>query len=174
MSKRLIRFAPLFVFIGVVVLLGRALTLNPNELPLEKLGQPLPAFELPLVDDQDTLMSSHVIKSEPMLVHFWATWCGVCRQEHSSLLNLKKMGVPIIGINYMDDPAKAMIWLQQHGNPYIHSVADLTGKYGLELGTYGTPETFIIDGQGKLQYRIAGPIEKQDLQSLKTLMKELS
>lgn len=174
MTKRWIRFAPMFVFIGVVVLLARALSLNPNELPLEKIGEPLPEFELPQLLEQDTVFSSKQLKHTPMLVHFWATWCGVCRSEHGVLMNLKKMGVPILGVNFMDDPAQAKSWLESHGNPYSYAVSDLTGKYGLELGTYGTPETFVIDGQGKLQYRIAGPIDNQDLQRLKTLMKELA
>lgn len=170
---KMIRFAPLVVFFGVVVLLGRALSLNPNELPLEKLGKPLPAFELPLIEQPNKTLTQTQLEAKPALVHLWATWCGVCQQEHDVLLQLKQLGVSIIGINYMDDPEQAKTWLLNYGNPYQYSIADLNGKYGLELGAYGTPETYVIDSEGKLRYRFVGAIQSSDIHHIQNLMKTL-
>ncbi len=64
-------------------------------------------------------------------------------------------------MNYKDDRQKAMSWLQRPGNPYRLSLYDGNGMLGLDLGVYGAPETFLIDGQGIIRWRHAGDLNER-------------
>ena len=94
------------------------------------------------------------------LVNFWASWCGPCRVEHPVLTALAAEGVPVIGINYKDDPDKARAFLAELGDPYAKIGADDSGRTGLDWGIYGVPETFVVDGAGKVVMRYPGPLDR--------------
>jgi len=98
-----------------------------------------------------------------MLVNFWASWCAPCRVEHPYLMKLAAGGLPIVGLNYRDDPGDATGFLAQLGNPYI-GVAAVDGRTSVDWGVYGVPETYLIDGDGKIRLRIVGPVTKQVLE----------
>ncbi|KFI32123.1 DsbE family thiol:disulfide interchange protein [Haematobacter massiliensis] len=97
------------------------------------------------------------------LVNFWASWCAPCRAEHPMLERLAAEGVPIYGINYKDDPAKALAFLQELGDPFHAIGADASGRMALDWGVYGVPETYVIDSAGKVVMRFAGPITAGEL-----------
>ena len=89
----------------------------------------------------------------------WASWCDACREEQAFLLTLaQQKGIKLYGINYKDDPAKAQQWLVDWGNPYQAIGLDSKGKMALDLGVYGTPETYLLDRQGKILHRYAGSL----------------
>jgi cytochrome c biogenesis protein CcmG/thiol:disulfide interchange protein DsbE len=98
------------------------------------------------------------------LVNFWASWCAPCRAEHPLLTALAAEGVPIHGINFKDDPEKALAFLAELGDPYVSNGADATGRMALSWGVYGVPETYVIDGEGRVLARIAGPVTRQNLE----------
>lgn len=97
------------------------------------------------------------------LVNFWASWCAPCRIEHPNLTALSEEGVTIFGVNYKDKPAAALRFLEELGNPYEAVGADEAGRMGIDWGLYGVPETFVIDGQGRVVLRFAGPITQRVL-----------
>jgi cytochrome c biogenesis protein CcmG/thiol:disulfide interchange protein DsbE len=99
-------------------------------------------------------------KGDLKLVNFWASWCGPCRVEHPNLTELAKNGLPVIGLNYKDNDANALGFLQELGNPYI-GVSSIDGRQSLEWGVYGVPETFLVDGNGTILFRAAGPITQR-------------
>lgn len=74
---------------------------------------------------------------------------------------MAEKGIRIVGLNYKDDRVKAVNWLNTLGNPYSLSLYDGNGMLGLDLGVYGAPETFLIDGQGIIRYRHAGNVDAQ-------------
>ena len=74
------------------------------------------------------------------------------------LKQISKLGYQIIGINYKDDPKKALEFLETLGDPYSKVGSDLSGRAGIEWGLYGVPETFVLDENGKILLRHAGPI----------------
>jgi len=147
------------VAIGVILMFTFGLGRNdPNGLPSTLQGQLAPALvttplaDLPLIQDKDLRVSG--VK----LVNYWASWCQPCRVEHPSLMKLMEMGVPIYGVNYKDESPKALKFLDDLGNPYTAVGQDLAGRQAINWGVYGVPETFVIDGKGKILLRFPGPI----------------
>lgn len=160
---------PLFVFLGLVVLLGIGLTLDPREVPSPFIGKPAPVFSLPQVAEPGKTLGNADFKGQVSLFNVWASWCVSCRQEHPVLNALAKRGiVPIYGLNYKDEREAALGWLDRLGNPYTASAFDAEGKTGIDWGVYGVPETFIIDKRGIIRYKHTGPVTEDALE--KTLL----
>jgi cytochrome c biogenesis protein CcmG, thiol:disulfide interchange protein DsbE len=165
----------LFVsFCGLILLLAKGLTLEPNALPLKHVNEPLVSFTLPKLHALNENMSNADMPTEPYLIHVWATWCSACRQEHDTLIKLQNKGVSIVGLNYRDDLEYAQSYLVKKGDPFIYNLADVQGQLGLQLGIYGTPETFIIDTKGIIRYRHTGVIPKNEVDQLLKVMHELA
>ena len=70
-------------------------------------------------------------------------------------------GVPVFSINYKDKPEAARRFLATHGNPYRAIGADESGFTAIDFGVYGVPETFVIDGDGKIAFRYPGPLSPE-------------
>ncbi|MDF4808696.1 DsbE family thiol:disulfide interchange protein [Vibrio parahaemolyticus] len=96
------------------------------------------------------------------LLNVWASWCGICKKEHETLLQIADAGVPIIGLNYRDNNSAAQNYLSSKNNPYQDVISDPNGELAVELGVIGTPETYLIDQNGKvlIKYRGAITIDK--------------
>ncbi|MFS1503745.1 DsbE family thiol:disulfide interchange protein [Vibrio lentus] len=94
------------------------------------------------------------------LVNVWASWCGICKTEHYFLLELQKKGIPIVGLNYRDNPGAALNVLTNDGNPYATVISDPQGKLALELGVIGTPETYLVDAEGQIVKKLLGVINE--------------
>lgn len=75
---------------GLGFFLWRGLALNPQELPSALVGEPVPAFELPSLENPDQLLTQDILKGQVSLLNVWATWCTACRQEHPFLMELPK------------------------------------------------------------------------------------
>ena len=90
-------------------------------------------------------------------MNFWASWCGPCRVEHPILAELAEEGITVIGVNYKDDPEKALGFLAQLGDPYAKVGADTTGRTGLDWGIYGVPN-FVVAADGTVLMRHPGPL----------------
>jgi cytochrome c biogenesis protein CcmG/thiol:disulfide interchange protein DsbE len=87
-------------------------------------------------------------------------------QEHPVLVTLKeKTGVRVFGINYKDQPAAARRFLGRYGNPFFAVGVDSNGRTAIEWGVYGMPETFIVDGEGRIAYKHVGPITAEALEA---------
>ncbi|MER0132774.1 DsbE family thiol:disulfide interchange protein [Klebsiella pneumoniae] len=101
-----------------------------------------------------------LIDGKPLLLNVWATVSNLSRRASVSQ-RLAQQGVRVVGMNYKDDRQKAMSWLQRTGNPYRLSLYDGNGMLGPDLGVYGAPETFLIDGQGIIRWRHAGDLNER-------------
>jgi len=165
MGPRLKLFVPLILFGVLAVFLFRGLELDPKELPSALIDRPLPEFTLPSLG-QDRMLSRQDVTGQVGLLNVWATWCVSCRVEHPYLQLLADRGVPIYGINYKDDDAAALGWLQDLGNPYLANIADREGTLGLDLGVYGAPETYLVDAAGVIRYRHVGVVDERVWQTI--------
>ena len=129
-----------------------------NELPSTMIGRAAPGLEVNALGTAPELTREMLDGDGLKLVNFWASWCAPCRVEHPNLVALQEAGVPIYGINFKDDPAKAQAFLRELGDPYAAIGTDAEGRNGFEWGVYGVPETYLIDGEGKILARVAGPV----------------
>jgi len=152
---------PMVLFLGLVVFF--VLGLNPQRdikaLPSPLIGKPAPIFTLSDVLDANKTVSNATLKGQVYVFNAWGTWCIPCREEQETLLAIAKQGVvPIIGLNYNDDRARAQRWLQQLGNPYTAVAFDPDERTAIDWGVYGAPETFLVDTHGQVIYKYISPM----------------
>ena len=155
-------FGPLALFLAVGVLLAIGLTRNPREIPSPLLGKPVPEFRLPAVLGRSLGLETGDLRGEVSVVNVFASWCTACREEHPLWMAIAQQRVvPIHGLNYKDAPQNASRWLDELGDPYTRTGADISGRVGIEWGVYGVPETFVVDKQGVIRDKIIGAITPQ-------------
>jgi len=165
LSRRLAFLLPMGVFGVVAVGLGIGLRRNPQEIPSALIGKPVPEFALPPVQRRSLGLATADLKGEVSLVNVFASWCTACRYEHPLFMQLEEEGiVPIHGLNYKDRPEDAAKWLDDLGDPYARTGADLDGRVGIEWGVYGVPETFVISKEGVIVHKHIGPVSARDLE----------
>jgi len=164
-ARRLARWTylgPLAIFLIVAVFLGIGLTLNPREIPSPLIGKPVPEFRLAPVKGRKLGLATDDLKGEVSVVNVFASWCTACRDEHPLWMELaRSRALPIHGLNYKDKPDAAARWLDELGDPYTRTGADLDGRVGIDWGVYGVPETFVIDRQGRIRHKIIGAINRR-------------
>jgi cytochrome c biogenesis protein CcmG/thiol:disulfide interchange protein DsbE len=169
---------PLAVFAILLAFLFVGLGLNPREVPSPLVNRNAPAFELAQLHKPDAPFTHKDMAGKVWLLNVWASWCVACREEHPVLVELaKKKIVPIVGLNYKDQPDEGRAWLKQFGDPYNLSVMDRDGRVGIDYGVYGVPETFVIDKQGVIRFKQIGPVtpavlEKKILPLIRELEKQ--
>lgn len=132
-----------------------------KQLPSALLGREAPPLAVAGLGTLPPLPDGMLADGEVKLVNFWASWCAPCRVEHPNLSALAGEGVPIYGVNYKDRPEAALGFLADLGNPYLAAGADESGRNALEWGVYGVPETFVVDGEGRILFRFAGPVTQR-------------
>ncbi len=178
-ARRLRYLLPVFVFVGLAAALGvQLLTGDPSNVPSALIDKPVPEFALPPVqgfEEAGGFATADLGRGEIALVNIFASWCGPCRVEHPLLMALAEAGtVPLYGINYKDTPEDAERWLGRLGNPYTLMGADLDGRTGIDWGVYGVPETFVVDGAGRIRHRHVGVLSQFDLdETILPLIEEL-
>jgi len=134
---------------------------DPEALPSARQGQTAPPMVLEQMQGKPGFDDATLRDGQVKLINYWASWCAPCRVEHPNLEKLAREGMPIYGINYKDDPAKALAFLAELGDPYVAMGADANGRTALDWGVYGVPETYVIDGDGTILLRWAGPITQR-------------
>ena len=67
--------------------------------------------------------------------------------------------IRVVGYNWKDEPADALRWLEQFGNPYWVVITDYEGQTAIEWGIYGAPETFLVDAEGIVRWKHVGPLD---------------
>lgn len=155
-------FLPLIAFALLVGMFVVGLRMDPSEIPSPLLHRAAPEFAIPSLQDPDVLVGSASYANQLALVNIWATWCPGCRQEHGFLLELAEEGtIPIFGLNWRDDRAEALRWLQTLGDPYIASGFDSDGRVGIDWGAYGAPETFLVDANGIVIHKHIAPLTRE-------------
>lgn len=141
---------------------------DPRGVPSALLGKAPPDFTLaaPEGSSQPSLAAADLRALErPVLVNFFASWCVPCVIEHPQLMALQRQGVPVFGIAYKDKPRDALAFLARHGNPFARLAADEPGRVAIDWGVYGVPESYLIDRQGLIRWRWAGPITEDTLRA---------
>lgn len=165
---------PLVVFVGFVALVLIGL-LRPADRNVASalVGKQMPAFSLPpALPGRPGLDSTVLTNGKPHLVNIFASWCVPCRVEAPQLAALAQAGVPIEGISVRDTTENLQAFLQENGDPFQRIGADDDGKVQLALGSSGVPETYVIDGKGKIVYQHIGEIRPEQLDMLLGKLRE--
>lgn len=169
-KSRLRMFTPLALFVGLAGLFFVGLySGDPSKLPSALIGKPVPEFTLPPLEGlketgRQVPGFSHgdLTKGEIKLINVWASWCIPCHAEHPFLTVLKeKSGAKLYGLNYKDTTSAARRFLGRYGNPFAAVGVDSNGRTAINWGVYGVPETFIVDGNGRIVYKHVGPIDNR-------------
>jgi cytochrome c biogenesis protein CcmG/thiol:disulfide interchange protein DsbE len=172
---RLTMLVPLVLFLGVAALFFVRLMNggDPSLLPSALIGHPAPQTDLPPVegltrDGQPVPgLSSADFKGDVIVLNVWASWCVPCRDEAPLLMRIAQdKRIRVVGMNQKDRPENARRFLGRYGNPYVASGADISGRAAIEWGVYGVPETFIVGRDGKIAYKVVGPITPQNLEQV--------
>jgi cytochrome c biogenesis protein CcmG/thiol:disulfide interchange protein DsbE len=151
-----------FVVLALVLYLGVQNSPDRENLRSVFLGKPAPQFTLPDLMNPAASVSNAKLKGKPYLLNVWATWCVSCRVEHPMLMELSRtQDVPLVGLNWKDEGDLAHQWLEQLGNPYSAIAVDRPGREAINWGVTAAPETFLVDENGVVQYRLAGPMTKE-------------
>jgi len=163
---------PLVIFAALAGLFWFALHGgDPSLLPSAMIGKNVPEFTLPPLEglsadgkDVPGFASSDLAQGETTLVNVFASWCLECQEEHPLLVELAKQpGIRLFGIDYKDDAASARRFLGRYGNPYSHVGVDASGRTSIDFGVYGVPETYVVTPDGKIAYRLVGPLTEQTI-----------
>ncbi|MGS2724508.1 DsbE family thiol:disulfide interchange protein [Porticoccus sp. GXU_MW_L64] len=157
------RFLPLLVFAVFACLLWWGLNsgrdIHAIKSPL--IDKPVPDFQLPLLFQPQQVADNSQLQGRVSLLNFWGSWCYVCVQEHPFLTELASQGVSLVGVNYRDQRGDALEWLEDYGNPFSQVWADSDGRFAIDMGVYGAPETYLVDKQGVIRYKHIGLVNRQ-------------
>ncbi|MFL5799228.1 MAG: TlpA family protein disulfide reductase [Actinomycetota bacterium] len=122
------------------------------------MGRTAPNFDLRSLEGQRISLAS--LRGHPVVLNFWASWCLACRVEHPDLTaawqRWGNRGVVFLGIIYQDTPQAAREFLSGLGGAWP-SLIDPGGRFALDYGVYGVPETYFISGGGKIVFKRTGP-----------------
>jgi len=158
--KQFLWLLPLVIFMGLAAVLWTRLGVDPKIVPQATTDQKLPAFNLPnLADGQ--LQTNANLPTKPFILNVWGSWCPTCAIEQPFLLKMQQQGVVLVGVNYKDQPADALAYLAQRGNPFVLNLQDLKGDLGIDLGVTGAPESFVIDQEHRIRMHVLGEIDEE-------------
>jgi cytochrome c biogenesis protein CcmG/thiol:disulfide interchange protein DsbE len=151
-------------FLALLALLGYGVRqsgrADREALPSPLIGKPAPEFSLPLLHEPGRMVSSKDLAGAPYVLNVWGSWCPECRVEHPVLTRFAlTKRVRVVGYDLKDEPADALRWLEQFGNPYMLVLADRDGRAAIDWGIYGAPETFLVDANGIVRWKHVGALD---------------
>jgi cytochrome c biogenesis protein CcmG, thiol:disulfide interchange protein DsbE len=168
-----VKWVPLVAFI----LLASALTYglarpSSTNITSRMIGASVPSFSLPpATEGLPGLASSDLATGQPHLVNIFASWCVPCAAEAPQLKAIATAGVPVVGIAIRDRPDAVRRFLARNGNPFRAIGADDTSQVQMALGSSGVPESFVVDGKGRILQQTIGPINPQDVAGIVAAVK---
>ena len=163
-------YAPLIVFLALAWLLFERLGAgDPASIPSVLIGQTAPPLDLPGLDGAPRLTGADLRAGHVSVVNVFGSWCEPCQYEHQFLMalaadpELKAGGVAIYGVAQKDSDENVRRFLGAKGDPYAKVGLDQDDRAGIDWGVYGVPETFIVRGDGKLMFKLVGPMSAETL-----------
>lgn len=145
-----------FALVGVLFVgLGK----NPAEIRSPLVGRPAPGFALREVGTGRTIDIAQ-FRGKPVIINFWATWCGPCWEEHPVLVaNARQLDgqVQFVGVVFQDTEDKILSFLNQRGSSYP-TLVDQNGKTAIAYGVGGVPESYFLDRNGVIRAKYNGPM----------------
>jgi cytochrome c biogenesis protein CcmG/thiol:disulfide interchange protein DsbE len=168
--RNLFVLLPLVTFLALAALfffrLGNG---DPSRVPSALIGHEAPIANLPPLDglthDGAPIpgLTNDTFKGKVSIVNVWASWCVPCHDEVPFLARLANdKRIQLVGINYKDQADNARRFLNRYGNPFAVVGADANGRAAIDWGVYGVPETFVVGRDGRIAYKLIGPITAEN------------
>jgi len=165
---------PLVLFLGLAGLFFMRLQAGDvSRIPSALIGHDAPATDLPPVAGLEhdgrpvPGLASRDFRGAVTVLNVWASWCVPCHDEAPLLVQLARdPRIRLVGINYKDQPDNARRFLGRYGNPFAAAGADANGRAGIEWGVYGVPETFVIGRDGRIAYKLVGPVTPENIKDV--------
>jgi len=148
---------------------------NPDDhvIASQMVGKLLPEFATgPAMPGQPGAASIDFRDGKPRLLNIFASWCVPCVQEIPMLVRLQAQGAEIAGIAVHDTSADLARFLAENGNPYTRIGLDDAGKAQIAFGSAGMPETFVVDGKGRILYQHIGVVAEGDMPKLLAMLEK--
>jgi len=138
-------------------------------------GKPAPAFELPVFGSESRHVSLESLRGKVVLLDFWASWCGPCRQSFPLYEKLRSelpaQDFTLLAINLDEMADGPAAFLYEHPVGYT-SLADPAGDVARKFGLIGMPTSFVIDRDGVVRSRHTG-FKPQDIDAVRGEIREL-
>lgn len=154
------RLALMALIVGPILgLLAFGFTRDARYISTPLLAQPAAPFTVTLFDGGR--LSLEDLRGKAVFLNFWASWCPPCRAEARDLeaawRKVKDRNVVFLGVALQDTDQASMQFLKEFEVTYPNG-RDESGKIGVDYGTWGIPESFFIDPQGRITYKHVGGI----------------
>jgi len=171
--RRMLVLVPLVAFLALAALFVLRLGAgDPSRIPSALIGRPAPRTDLPplpgLERDGKAVpgLDSAEFQGRVTVLNVWASWCVPCREEAALLMTVAAdPRVNVVGMNYKDQPDNARRFLGRYGNPFAANGTDGNGRAAIEWGVYGVPETFVLGRDGRIAYKLIGPVTPDNLEA---------
>jgi cytochrome c biogenesis protein CcmG, thiol:disulfide interchange protein DsbE len=171
--RRMLVLVPLVAFLALAALFVLRLGAgDPSRIPSALIGRPAPPTDLPRLPGLERNgqavpgLNSAEFQGHVTVLNVWASWCVPCREEAALLLTVAAdPRVRVVGMNYKDQPDNARRFLGRYGNPFAANGIDGNGRAAIEWGVYGVPETFVIGRDGRITYKLIGPVTPDNLET---------
>jgi len=172
--SRAVRFAPLAVFVLLVVsLIWRLSTPVDPAVKSRMVGKLVPDLVVPAAFPGQPARPLRNASCGPVVINCCASWCVPCIAEAKKLAELKRQGVPIVGIAVRDRPDDVAAFLARNGNPYEEIGSDPQSKVQIAFGSSGVPETFVIDPYCTIRHQHIGAIDEGDVPAIRKQWEDL-
>jgi len=161
MKKGLIVGAAALIITGLIFVWANGFGKDPHAVPFMLTGKPAPAFTIKRLDTNEVVSLSQ-FKGQPVVLNFWATWCGPCKQEHPTLqwaARAYQGKVVMLGIVVEDSEANVKSFINTYGADFSQ-LYDPKSTVAVDYGTAGVPETFFISREGIIKSRYPYPIDQ--------------
>jgi cytochrome c biogenesis protein CcmG/thiol:disulfide interchange protein DsbE len=161
-NRRVLLIGLTFVLPLLFVLLMN-LGRDPHAVRSPLVGRAAPPFTMAPVGGGEAV-SLESLRGRPVVLNFWATWCGPCIQEHPALTRAAaaRKDVTFLGVVYQDEEPRIREFQRRYGAAYP-SLFDPDGKTAIAYGIAGVPETFFIDAKGTIVAKVSLPLDDRDI-----------